>query len=166
MNRLAALALALLPAAAIAADKPAKPTPKASAPIYDTYALGSKELAWKKVVCAESNRRMLVNFGTNDCAACRVVNQALTEPKFYDALIRQFVPVYIDVSKGSPNLELLKDYGIDPSKPLPAFVVFDEEFKFVEKTKDGELAGLAKSGVESVQGWILKRFVKTPGDQP
>lgn len=153
--RLLAALAALLPLAGTASE-PAKP--KALPPIYDTMTIGKREIDYKKKVCKASNRRLFINFGTNDCAACRVVNDAMNEPKFFGPFTRQFVPAYIDVSAGSKNLELLKDYRVDPAKGLPAVVILDEEGKFSEAAQEGEVAREAAKGVEAVQLWIIKRF--------
>lgn len=154
-----ALAAGLLACASIAAartpgpEKPAKPLP-----IYDSYTLASKELAWKKAAGEQSNRRVFVNFGTNDCRACRVVNDAINDPKFQPHFLRQFVPAFIDVSPGSPNLTLLKEWKIDPKKGLPAIAILDEKGELAEVTRAGELAKEAKKGTEAVQLWIIQRF--------
>ena len=165
--RLAASLAAFLPFAACASDAAKTPAAPATAkparklpPIYDTMMLADREITWKKSVCVASNRRLFINFGTNDCAPCRVVNDAMNEDKFQRAFLRQFVPSYIDVSPGSPNLKVLKDWGIDPAKGLPAAVILDEEGKLQEATKDGELAKEAAKGTEAVQLWILKYFTK------
>lgn len=147
-------ACASQPAATTAAASAAKKAP----PIYDTMMLGEREITWKKNVCVQSNRRLFINLGTNDCAACRTANDAMTEEKFQRAFLRQFVPSYIDVSPGSPNLKLLEKWGIDPAKGLPIAVIFDEEGRLSEATQNGEFAREAGKGQEAVQLWILKRF--------
>jgi hypothetical protein len=102
----------------------------------------------------------MLNFGTNDCAPCRVVNDAIYEEPFLTAFFGQFVPVFVDVASGSKNRELLTRYGIDPAKGLPAIVLSDEALKVVETTKDGEMAALGAKGKDAVREWILKRFKK------
>lgn len=162
MYRTFALAtlLAASVSAAPAVAQASSPAPKkALPPIYDTEIQGSLELQSKAKVCNESGRRMLVNFGTNDCDACRTYNRVITEAKFYDALIKQFVPVSIDVSPGSKNRELLKNFQIDPAKGLPAILILDQDSRTLEATRDGEMAAAAKKGDEAVRDWILKRFM-------
>ncbi len=159
---IAALPLVLLGSACAgsASAPPAAAARKSAPPIYDPNTLGEKEIAWKKMVCQQSNRRLFVNLGTNDCDLCRVVNDAMNEEKFQRAFLRQFVPSYIDVTPGSPNAQLLKDWKIDPAKGLPAAAIFDEQGRLSEVTQDGELAREAKKGPEAVQLWIIEHFYK------
>ena len=131
---------------------------KALPPIYDTELLGKPEIKSKVELGMLTNRPILINFGTNDCDPCRVVNKAIHEPKFFKELIKQFVPVLVDVTPGTPNAELLKEYSIDPKKGLPVFVLLDNEGKFREATTKGEIVAAAKKGKEAVQEWILDRF--------
>jgi len=154
--RLAAAAvLAALPLAASA--QPPAPEP-ATLPIYDTTSIGALAVEAASKAASESGRRLFVNFGTNDCAACRVVNDAIYEEPFVTAFFGQFVPVFVDVSPGSPNRDLLTRYGIDPAKGLPAAVLSDEALRVAEVTKEGELAAAGAKGKAAVQEWILKRF--------
>jgi hypothetical protein len=127
-------------------------------PIYDTELLGKPEIRSKIELGMSTNRPILIDFGTNDCDPCRIVNQAIHEPKFFRELIKQFVPVLVDVSPGTVNAELLKEYSIDPKKGLPVFVLLDNEGKFREATTKGEIVAAAKKGKEAVQEWILDRF--------
>ena len=130
-------------------------------PIYDTELLGKPEIKTKIDLGILTNRPILINFGTNDCDACRVVNKAMHEPRFFKELIKQFVPVLVDVTPGTPNAALLKEYSIDPKKGLPVFVLLDNQGKFREATAKGELVAAAKKGKEAVQEWILNHFQKT-----
>ena len=148
--------------AAPAPGTPAKAAAK-KPPIFDTEINGFLELQQKADVCFQSNRRMLVVMGTNDCDLCRVVNAAVHETKFYDALFKQFVPVFIDVSVGSKNRQLLKNMKVDESKGLPVIAIFDDKNVFMEATQKGEIVQAARKGVRGVQEWILARFIKTTG---
>lgn len=153
--RLTAALLALAPITAPAAPPQVDP---ARLPIYDTDSLGALAIDAASRAAADTGRRLLVNFGTNDCAPCRVVNDAIFEEPFKTAFFDQFVPVFVDVSAGSPNLADAARYGIDPAKGLPAIVLSDESLRVSEVTRDGELRALAEKGKEAVREWLLKRF--------
>ncbi len=109
---MAALLVALLLAARAGASGP----PAAdTAPIYDPDTDGVRQIEAGARFCAQSGRRLVLNLGTNDCAACRVVNRAMHEPKFYSALVNDFYPVFVDVTPGSKNAALLKRFEVDPT---------------------------------------------------
>lgn len=151
----AALLLAAAPLA-LSAEPPASE----ALPIYDTTSIGGLAVEAASKAAKDSGRRLLVNFGTNDCAPCRVVNDAIYEEPFLSAFFKQFVPVFVDVAPGSPNRALLERYGIDSSKGLPAVVLSDESLRVAEATKEGELAALGAKGKDEVRAWLLARFRK------
>ena len=74
--------------------------------------------------------------------------------------MEQFVPVFVDVSPGSPNEGLLQRYQIDPKKGLPAVVISAKDLRVAEVTGSGELAEVAAKGKDAVQQWLLARFLK------
>ncbi len=158
----AALLLAATPLAAFAG--PPAPAPE-SLPIYDSTSEGALAVEAASKAAADSGRRLFVNLGTNDCAPCRVVNDAIYEEPFQSAFFEQFVPVFVDVAPGSPNRALLERYGIDAAKGFPALVISDDQLRVAEATKAGEMAAVAAKGKEAVREWILKRFRKTTTEE-
>lgn len=162
---LAALALACAVTAS-GDEAPKKKTPPAavapadSAPIYDPDMIGEKAIASAQKVASDSGRRLLLNFGSNDCAACAVFNRALHKDKFFDAFSHQFVAENIDVSN-MPNAALVDKYFINPKAPLPAIIIFMPDGRLIEALAHGEMAAIAKKGEPAVQEWLLKRFAKS-----
>ncbi len=147
-----------------AQGRPPAATPATAPPIFDPEMDGDLALKARFEICEKSNRRLIVFFGTNDCPACRVVNQAVYEKRFYEELIKQFVPEFIDVPPGTSNAEIPKRYGIDPKAPLPGVVIFDPNHTVTEVLAKGEMAGIAAKGKDAVQLWILERFAKSKPD--
>jgi len=157
--RLAAAAL-LAATPLIAFSAPPAPAPE-TLPIYDSTSIGALAIEAASKAAADSGRRLFVNFGTNDCAPCRVVNDAIYEEPFLTAFLNQFVPVFVDAAPGASGNELLARYGIDAGKGFPALVLSDEKLRVAEATKNGEMAAVAAKGKDAVRGWILKRFLET-----
>jgi hypothetical protein len=148
---------------------PPAPTPRGGAkaeapPIFDPEVDGELALKARWDQCAKSGRRLIVVFGTNDCEACRVVNQGIFEKRFYEELIKQFVPEFIEIAPGSTNAEIPARYGIDPKAPLPGVVIFDPDGRVSEVLAKGEMADVARKGKEAVQLWILDRFYRSKPD--
>ncbi len=154
----AAALLAAAPLVALAG--PPAPSPE-TLPIYDSTSVGALAIEAASKAAADSGRRLFVNFGTNDCAPCRVVNDAIFEEPFLTAFLAQFVPVFVDVAPGASGRDLLTRYGIDAAKGFPAIVLSDEMLRVAETTKEGEMAAAAAKGKEAARDWILKRFQKT-----
>lgn len=176
MTRQLTLALslaALVAGAALAAPPPKKtaaaPTSPAPAkadslPIFDPEADGDMTIAHYKIVCDQSNRRMLLVFGTNNCKPCRNLNTAIFEPKFLTQLLRQFVPAFVDVTPGNSNAAIPERFGVDPKAPLPAIVIFGPRGNVDEVLKAGEMAAIASKGPEAAQLWIIQRFERSKPD--
>jgi hypothetical protein len=162
------LNLCLSSAAPAAGEPPAKkksaaPTPSPAAPespIFDAEAVGEKQIADYQKVCLDSGRRLLIVFGTNDCAPCRAFNGALHKDKFFEPFINQFVPVFVDVSNGE-NAFLLIRYDIDPRAEQPGIVILMPDARIIEVLAHGEMAALTRKGSAAVQEFFLARFVKT-----
>jgi thiol:disulfide interchange protein len=144
----------------LCAAPPAGEKKAAQPPIYDQDMDGMRQIEATAKFCAQSGRRMVVNLGTNDCEPCRVVNRAMHERKFFDVFVQEFGPVFIDVTPGTKNAEILKKFGVDPKKGLPVIVVYDKDVKPVELTGKGEMVELAKKGDDDVRAWFLARLPK------
>lgn len=138
---------------------PGQPSAAAAAPVYDEFLIGEKAIQKSGKAALDSGRRLLVNFGTNDCVPCRTVNEAIYERPFVKAFMEQFIPLFVDVSPGSANEGLLKKYQIDAAKGFPAVVISAKDGKVAEVTRNGELAEVAKKGKEAVREWLLVRFL-------
>jgi len=148
------------PTAGKKSETPA-PTPAVpEAPIFDQEADGVKQLTDYQKVCFESGRRLLLVFGTDDCAPSRAFNRALHKDKFFEALVNQFVPVFIDVSGGT-NASLLVHFNIDPHAEQPGIVILLPDGRVIEVLAHGEMAALARKGDAAVQEFFLARFLKT-----
>lgn len=147
-----------------APEKKAGATPPAPAvpegPIFDPDAVGERQIADYQKVCLDSGRRLLLVFGTNDCAPCRAFNRALHKDKFFEPFIGQFVPVFVDVSSGT-NASLLVNYNIDRRADQPGIVILMPDARIVEVLGHGEMAAVIRKGDAAVQEFFLARFLKT-----
>ncbi len=143
-----------------AATTAASPSGPRTAPIFDSDAIGQKQIADYQKVALDSGRRLLLIFGTNECAPCRAFNRAIHEKQFFSAFINQFIPVYIDVSSGT-NASLLTDYNVNPAAEQPGIVILMPDGRIMDVLAQGEMAALARKGDASVQEFFLTRFLKT-----
>jgi len=156
---LAVASLLLTPPVLAQTAKKAAPPAAEQPPIYDTDAIGEKQIAFYQKLASDSGRRMVLNLGTNDCAACRVYNRAIHEEKFFKVFFEQFVPADVDVSN-LPNAELIEHYLVNPKAELPAVLIFMPDGRLIEALAHGEMAAIAKKGDGAVRDWFLARFEK------
>jgi hypothetical protein len=141
-------------------ETPARTLAVPESPIFDPEAVGEKQIADYQKVCLDSGRRLLLVFGTNDCAPCRAFNRALHKDKFFAPFINQFVPVFVDVSSGT-NAQLLVRYNIDTRAEQPGIVILMPDARIIEVLAHGEMAALTRKGDAAVQEFFLARFLKT-----
>ena len=139
--------------------KPGAPSSASASPIFDSDAIGQRQIADYQKVALDSGRRLLIVFGTNECTPCRTFNRAIHEKKFFSAFINQFVPVYVDVSSGT-NATLLADFNINPAADQPGIVILMPDARIVEVLAQGEMAALTGKGDAAVQEFFLSRFLK------
>ena len=143
--------------------KPEAPAPTPAVPegpVFDPEAIGEKQIEDYQKVCLDSGRRLLLVFGTNDCAPCHVFNRALHKDKFFEPFVNQFIPVFVDVSNGE-NASLLLRYDIDPRAEQPGIVILMPDARIIEVLAHGEMAALTRKGDAAVQEFFLARFLKT-----
>jgi thioredoxin-related protein len=138
----------------------ASPSEQRAAPIFDSDAIGQRQIADYQKVAQDSGRRLLLVFGTNECAPCRAFNRAIHEKQFFAAFINQFIPVYVDVSSGT-NASLLVDYNVNPAAEQPGIVILMPDARIMEVLAQGEMAALTRKGDAAVQEYFLARFLKT-----
>ena len=168
---LAAALLAALAPSAFAQSSGAKKSPKKAKaapaqslpPIFDPELVGTKAMDAAVVACNETSRRVFVVLGTNDCKPCRVLNDVVHDPALFEKFIQQFVPVLIDVSPGGPNVDFVKNYGIDAKKGFPAVAIFESPEVPPIITRKGEMVALTRKGPDAVRGWIESQFGEKSG---
>jgi hypothetical protein len=137
----------------------ASPSIQQAAPIFDSDAIGQRQIADYQKLALDSGRRLLLIFGTNECAPCRAFNRAIHEKQFFAAFINQFIPVYVDVSSGT-NASLLVDYNVNPAAEQPGIVILMPDARITDVLAQGEMAALTRKGDAAVQEFFLARFVK------
>jgi hypothetical protein len=145
--------------AASATTPAASPSERRAAPIFDSDAIGQKQIVDYQKVALDSGRRLLLVFGTNECAPCRAFNHAIHEKQFFTAFINQFIPVYVDVSSGT-NASLLVDYNVNPAAEQPGIVILMPDARIMEVLAQGEMAAITRKGDVAVQEFFLARFLK------
>ncbi len=144
-----------------------KPAPAATPrpPIYDPLLSGKIALETTGKVCLDTNRKLFVNFGTNDCDLCYLVKAAIFEKDYFERFGKEYIAVFIDVAPGSENTQLLSSYGIDPAKGLPAVAVLDLVNRAADVTREGELAQAAQKGPAELKAF-LERLLSTETKAP
>lgn len=121
-----------------AADKP-----------YDENADAQQLVAAAFSKARAEHKQVMVVFGANWCADCRMLDSVLHAPEA-ESLGQRFVTVKIDVGAFDKNLSLAKRFEVNLGKGIPAVALADADESVRFATRAGELAEAKSMGVPAV----------------
>lgn len=142
------ISLAALPALAlilIGAGSPgAAPTlpPGQATPVqvpYDTTADAHAQVDAAFAAARATGREVLLDFGGNWCADCRMLAGVLAVPSVHAWSDQHFVTVMIDIGRRNRNLDIAKKYGVK-IEGVPAVGVLTADGKLLNAGKVEALA--------------------------
>ena len=134
--------------------------------IYPAHMDAKAQIHEALLTAGMQHRRVLVNFGSNSCQDCQVLNQYLHTYHNSSVLKRNYVPVYINVgSNFDQNANIARDYGITLQKGVPALVVLDKPGHALSTPQSGEFANLRKQGSAPVTAF-LEKWKPLPASAP
>jgi thioredoxin 1 len=113
---------------------------------YDESADAAADVAAGLQQASRDGRQLLLTFGANWCADCRVLDSAMQEPPLADLIAAHFVVVKINVGNWDKNLPLVKTWGDPIGKGIPSIVVANGDGGIIYTTRAGELADARHMG--------------------
>lgn len=124
--RAIALALALLPVAAVAGDT----TPSVSSARPEARPFGHPGHAQRDVAAALSRasatrHHVILVFGANWCHDSRALAGWFATPRFHEMLAPKYEIVWVDVGKKDKNLDLARRFGLDGIAGTPTVLIVD-----------------------------------------
>ncbi len=87
----------------------------------DAKAAVAKAMARAK----RQHKRVLIDFGGNWCADCRVLAAVMEQPELKAFLARHFVVVTVDIGRYDKNADIAAHYGIARLQGVPAILAID-----------------------------------------
>jgi len=145
MQRLLALPLLFLSLACLAADGPYNETADARTDI--TQALSQ---------AATSGKSVIVVFGANWCADCKVLEMAMKEGASAPLVAREFQVVKVDVGRFDHNVAIAESYGVPLKNGIPAVAILSPANKVLYVTRAGELADARTMGENGIYEFLRK----------
>jgi thiol-disulfide isomerase/thioredoxin len=118
------------PASAPAAPRPAPPPPSAQdANIgYDPNAAATSQIMNAVAASQMDGKAVLLDFGANWCAACRVLDKAMHTPKVRSVLEQHYHVVRIDLGNADPaHMQLATQYDALGTFGMPLLVVLNPD---------------------------------------
>jgi thioredoxin 1 len=139
MKILYVLFSAFLAVAATAADNP-----------YNENADAKLEIRQALTQAATTKTPIIVVFGANWCADCKMLASAMKKGPSASLLSRDFHIVKVNVGHFDKNLDVAKWYGVPLEKGIPAVVFLSSKSDVLYITKEGELADAEKMGEDGI----------------
>jgi len=100
------------------------------------------------------NKDVLLEFGANWCADCRVLAAAMADAPLAERIAARYVVVKIDVGNWDRNLDVVKAWGNPIAKGIPSIVVADPDGSVLYTTKAGELAKARRMGAPALEAFF------------
>lgn len=130
----------------------------AAEPIYPDVSRARADLATGLKEAAQSNRRVLVDFGGNWCGDCKVLDANFRKPENAALLQARYVLVHVNVGdKGiDHNFDIAERYGIPLKKGVPALAILEGDGRLVYSQKSGEFESMRRMDPQSVNDFLRK----------
>ena len=149
MKRLLAIPVLILAMACHAADGP-----------YNEAADARLEISQALSKATKSGVPVLVVFGANWCADCKVLDMAMREGANAPFFSREFKVVKVDVGRLDRNVGIAQSYGVPLKEGIPAVVILSPANQVLYVTRAGELADARNMGEKGIYEFLRK---VTPG---
>ena len=143
MQRLLVRPLLLLSLACAAADGP-----------YNEAADARKDITQALSQAAQSGKSVIVVFGANWCADCKVLDLAMKEGASAPLVAREFQVVKVDVGRFDRNVAVAESYGVPLKNGIPAVVILSPANDVLYVTRAGELADARELGENGIYEFL------------
>lgn len=152
---LAAAALFALGPIAIAQEP--NPIPQTFRSIYPQPSDAQSQVNQAMTLAAQQNKRVILDFGTNQCADCQVLEILLHKQPNQTQIAEHFLLVHIDVGpKHNQNLDLARRYNIPVQNGVPALAVIDGEGHLIHAQSHGEFTHARNMSTSDVTHFLNK----------
>ena len=143
MRNALALCLCLFAIAASAADAP-----------YDEAADAKQQIRQALAQAAGAHVPVLVVFGANWCADCKILDMAMKGGTSAALVSRDFKVVKVDVGRFDRNVDVAESYGVPLKQGIPAIVVLSPANVVLYATRTGELADAREMGERGIHDFL------------
>lgn len=135
MKTALALLLMLVAVSPLAAEGP-----------YDESADARLEVRRALSDAASAGSSVLVVFGANWCADCKILDMTMKKEPTSALVARTFRVVKVDVGRFDRNVDIATAYGVPLKSGIPAIAILSPRHEVLYATRAGELADARKMG--------------------
>jgi thiol:disulfide interchange protein len=124
---------------------------------YDERANAGAALAAARARAKAANRLLLIDFGGNWCADCRVLAGVMQQPEMRPFLRRHYEVLDVDVGLFDRNMDLIKHYGFEQVRGVPAvFIVNPTTDQLLNRKSIIALADARSMTPQSIADWLAR----------
>ena len=135
-------------------------TCQAADPMYNETADAKAEIRQALAQAATTGVPVLVIFGANWCADCKILDMAIKQGASAPLVAKEFKVVKVDVGRFDRNVDIAQSYGVPLKNGIPAVAVLSPKSQVLYVTREGELADARKMGENGIYEFFRK---VTPG---
>lgn len=124
---------------------------------YDGRVDANAAISRALVEAREGHKRVLIDFGGNRCADCRILSGIMRLPEIHRFLDAHYVVVLVDVGDFERNLQVPRRFGIAGRlNAIPALLVVDSSGNLLNKGHIWELGFARSMTPQAVAGWLAR----------
>ncbi|MEV7182299.1 thioredoxin family protein [Kitasatospora sp. NPDC093679] len=142
--------------ATASASPSAAPTKRVSLAGYNPSANAQKEIDAALALSKSDGRRVLLDFGTNECGVCRAVDGLFAKSRIRSTLDASYHVVKIDLENNRTNMAILGRYDSSHGFSTPVIIVVDAKNTVVTNTNRTGLPKLTETGLDG----FLRQWAK------
>jgi len=124
---------------------------------YDAAADARQQIAAAATRARASGKRLLIDFGANWCADCRVLAGVLALPEMRGWMARHFELVTIDIGQFDRNLDIPARFAVKLSGVPAVFVVDPRSARLINRGSINVIVGATEAGrPQRMANWLAK----------
>ena len=123
---------------------------------YNETADAEADLAAAIKRAKAAKKLVLIDFGGNWCADCRIFAAVIELPEVRRFVDKHYEVVTIDVGRYAKNMQIPARYGVDKLKGVPSFLVVDTKGKLVNDGAFFALTDARHMTPQSIVDWLAQ----------
>lgn len=103
-----------------------------------------------------NGKRVLIDFGGNWCADCRILMAVMDLPNIKAFLETHYEVVIVDVGRYTRNQDIVHRFGIEKLKGVPTVVIANADGTPLNITNSAELADARTMTPQGIANWLAQ----------
>jgi thiol-disulfide isomerase/thioredoxin len=124
---------------------------------YEETANADAEVAAAFARARKSGKRVLIDFGGNWCADCRIIAGVMELPEMKPFMARYYEYVAVDVGRFNKNMHIPARYGLGRlPKGVPTIVIAEANGKAVNISNAADLESARSMTPQGIADWLAR----------